>query len=326
MHVNRTPEYYLTIAREQNISRAAEKLFISQSSLSQHLAKLEAELGARLFDRTKNPLELTEAGKLYKSYLESTMFLYQRFEADLSDMEKDKRQTVSIGCGTWRGSLLIPQILPEFLRTQEQALVNLNEYPVSELLPKVQSGQLDFVIMNAAPDTIPRDLVCDIICYERILLVARYDMEMTKELIQAAEPTEDVISGALGRERLITLNNRLTVGRTVENYLEMKRIAPRYRLKTTNNSTALGLTAAGMGYCFMVETGLEEILKNPEMTLFDMHAQELTIPLAVIYRRNSYLAPMTESLIDTVRAYYLQMLERSRQSRKIIDLGKKTDY
>ena len=45
MFINRNPSYFLTIARERNITRAAEKLFITQSSLSQHLSKLEQELG-----------------------------------------------------------------------------------------------------------------------------------------------------------------------------------------------------------------------------------------------------------------------------------------
>ena len=59
MVVNRNPEYFLMIAQECSICHAAEKLYISQSSLSQHLAKLEAGLEVKLFDRSTNPIRLT---------------------------------------------------------------------------------------------------------------------------------------------------------------------------------------------------------------------------------------------------------------------------
>ena len=72
MFVNRNPEYFLMIAREQNITRAAEKLFVTQSSLSQYISKLEIGLGVQLFDRTKSPIALTEAGQIYQRYLESS--------------------------------------------------------------------------------------------------------------------------------------------------------------------------------------------------------------------------------------------------------------
>ena len=56
---------YLSIAKKKNITKAAEALYISQSSLSQYLARLEQDIGAELFVRTKGKLVLTTAGKLY---------------------------------------------------------------------------------------------------------------------------------------------------------------------------------------------------------------------------------------------------------------------
>ena len=56
--------YILAIAEEKNITKAAEKLFVSQSALSQQLLKLEQELGTPLFERSGRILELTEAGRI----------------------------------------------------------------------------------------------------------------------------------------------------------------------------------------------------------------------------------------------------------------------
>ena len=58
-------EYILKIAEENNITKAAEKLFLTQSALNQQLLKLERELGTPLFQRTKNKWCLTDAGRIY---------------------------------------------------------------------------------------------------------------------------------------------------------------------------------------------------------------------------------------------------------------------
>ena len=58
-------EYIVTISEEKNISRAAEKLFVTQSALSQALKKLESDLGTELFERINHSVKLTAAGEVY---------------------------------------------------------------------------------------------------------------------------------------------------------------------------------------------------------------------------------------------------------------------
>ena len=166
MVINRNPEYFLTIAREKSISRAAEKLYISQSSLSQYIAKLEDALEVKLFDRSRNPIQLTEAGRIYQSYLESNDHLYQKLQSDLCSLNSNRSQELNIGLGTWRGSLLLPEILPDFLAQHPQAQVTLFEFPVSELatltinehakLERVEVDEVDTSRLNLKFPPAPR--------------------------------------------------------------------------------------------------------------------------------------------------------------------------
>ena len=75
----KNPEYFITTVREGSISKAAEKLYLSQPYLSQCIARTEKELGVKLFDRSHMPLKLTEAGKIYMRYLESVGVLTGQF-------------------------------------------------------------------------------------------------------------------------------------------------------------------------------------------------------------------------------------------------------
>ena len=106
----KNPEYFLAIVKERSISKAAERLYLSQPYLSQYLAKLESNLGVVLLDRSHTPLQLTEAGELFHAYLERQGYLDRQLESDLRDLQAQKRQNLHIGVSTWRGSTLLPDI------------------------------------------------------------------------------------------------------------------------------------------------------------------------------------------------------------------------
>ena len=80
-------DYIKTIAEVRSISVAAEKLGISQPALSNYLKKKEKELGAVLFDRNKQPLQLTEAGTIYLEYIERFSTLEHELQQRISDIE-----------------------------------------------------------------------------------------------------------------------------------------------------------------------------------------------------------------------------------------------
>ena len=311
MVINRNPEYFLTIAREKSISRAAEKLYISQSSLSQYIAKLEDALEVKLFDRSRNPIQLTEAGRIYQSYLESNDHLYQKLQSDLCSLNSNRSQELNIGLGTWRGSLLLPEILPDFLAQHPQAQVTLFEFPVSELATLTINEQVDFSIMNTAVIGIPDTLVQEVIAHERILLVMNRYNEATQNFLDQWSAGRHLDLQPRSRQRLISLSRSLTVGRQVNNFLERNRLLFPDRLYTTNNSTALGLVAKGLGFCFMVETGLKDAMSRPELVAFDLRSQDLMIPLSLIYKKNGYLTPLIQDAMDLVRNYYLDLFQNN---------------
>ena len=70
-------EYFIEMARENNITRAAERLYVSQSAVNQHLLKLEAELGTQLFVRSRRNWRLTEAGEIYLEGCRKAMLIRQ---------------------------------------------------------------------------------------------------------------------------------------------------------------------------------------------------------------------------------------------------------
>ena len=79
-------QYIVTIAQRQNMTKAAEELYVSQSSLSQYLGKLEKKLGVPLFERTKNKLLLTPAGERYVEAARKILDIEKETYADIRSL------------------------------------------------------------------------------------------------------------------------------------------------------------------------------------------------------------------------------------------------
>jgi len=88
--------YILTIAKKENMTKAAEELFVSQSTLSQYLSKLESELGTPLFYRSKGRLTLTPAGSLYIEAAEKVMSIKNVLYQNIQNIENRGHITVGV--------------------------------------------------------------------------------------------------------------------------------------------------------------------------------------------------------------------------------------
>lgn len=144
----KNPEYFLTVAREGSISRAAEKLYLSQPYLSQCIGRLEQELQMKLFDRSHTPLVLTDAGRLYLSYLEGVGNLTGKFESQIEELRTGSRQILNVGMTPWRGSVLLPDILPAYAAAHPDVRIVLHEYHSNTLAGLVREDKIDFALMN----------------------------------------------------------------------------------------------------------------------------------------------------------------------------------
>lgn len=94
---HREMEYVIVIAQEKNLSKAAERLFISQPALSRFLVKLEQELGTPLFERKNRQYIPTMAGELYLDTAREILCLQQQFDAALRSLIQTNRGVVSMG-------------------------------------------------------------------------------------------------------------------------------------------------------------------------------------------------------------------------------------
>ena len=138
--------YIVAIAEEQNLSRAAERLFVSQSTLSLFLRKLEQELGVLLFNRVKNRLIITPAGKLYVETAQQLLDMKKELYATL--LSPHKEQTLNIGIASQMILKIFAQVFLNFKPLAPNFHVNVTEGRAAALLNKFYDKQLDIAIVG----------------------------------------------------------------------------------------------------------------------------------------------------------------------------------
>ena len=141
--------YYLNaLAEEQSISKAAERLYIAQASLSQFLRQFEAQLGSPIFVRTNKGIRPTPSGKVFLSHAKHILKEYQQAQQEFWDNENTVGGTVFFGVSSFRGSYVIPPILKKFYDQNPRATINIYEGNSMNLVatkdhPILQQARMD---------------------------------------------------------------------------------------------------------------------------------------------------------------------------------------
>lgn len=143
---------FLAVARQLNFRRAAESLHLSQPAVSKHIHQLEAELGLALFERRRNRVALTEAGRMLQDYGQRVSMLTDEVRRTLAELQGLQRGVLQIGASSTPGLYLLPERLARFRQDHpgvETQLVIGNSADVSR---RVASGELDLGFVGALPD------------------------------------------------------------------------------------------------------------------------------------------------------------------------------
>ena len=302
MHINKNPEYFLTVTAEGSFSKAAEKLYVSQPYLSQHVLRLEKEFGVKLLDRSQTPLRLTEAGRIYANYLESGKRLEQKLLSDFDALSQNREQTLRLALSSWRAGVLLPDILPVYAAQYPQVRLDVMEYPTSELYGLVAGDKADLAVMNTNLET-PDGITVETIINERILLAGNRKNPVTQIFLAARERGEPIDLHALENERVVLMRPGTFLSNRVRNFLDREQVTLRRVTYGTNAATALGLAARNYGFCFLNETGVRSA-PGDELAFFDFDTPDMTHPLCAVYKSSSYLRPITRAFIDVTADFY----------------------
>ena len=292
----REMNYVVAIYEEQSISKAAERLYISQPSLSKFLINLERELNAQLFDRTTNPLTPTEYGRAYIETARSMLNLNSDMLRRMEDIRNYETGLLRIGMSVVRSAYYIPMVLPEFHRRFPGIQISLEEESATVLEQHLLQGRLDVAITSGI--VMDPQINCEVIRRERIYFA------VPRGYVKGADDSckfGDVAPLIPWKQtRFVLLHKQQRVRQIADQVFADYGLEPQVIMETKITDTALKLCAKGMCCAFVSEVTKEDpFYRDMEADYYELD-ERYSLPVIAACRRGAYIP-------QSVR-YFLQIL------------------
>ena len=142
----RVLKYFLEIAKDENLTRAAERLYITQPTLTRQLHQLEEELGKKLYTRTNYKIKLTEEGKLLKERAQEFLDLEEKTKADIQGNSENISGVIYIGAGETVGIRFVGKILKKLITQYPKINYRMISADSEGVTEKLDRGLLDFAV------------------------------------------------------------------------------------------------------------------------------------------------------------------------------------
>lgn len=304
--------YVYQVYKERNFTRAAEKLYISQPSLSVAIKNIERKIGADLFERMGTTVKLTEIGEEYIATAKQIIAAETDFLNRINDINNLKKGKVVVGGTNYLSSYVLPRVINRFNRLYpdiEVELVEANSYNLSNM---VNNEQVDIIIDSF--DEIPDDYQGEFLASEDILLCVPKDREINEKLKKYQIKPESIYNGSVRlmnvegvpmeifkNEKFILLKKGNDMCKRAMKFFNEENIEPNviYRVDQLNISYALA--DSGIGLCFITDTFFKYGRGSDNVLLYKVKNEQYNRNLYVAYKKNRYCTKAMEEFIKVTK-------------------------
>lgn len=243
--------YVKAIVEEKNITRAAEKLFIAQPSLSQALQRIESELNVKLFTRAPKGLYPTHIGKRYYEVAAKILNMCNAFEGEVNDYNNQFSGRMQIGINSLFSRYVLPSILPEFKKKYPGIDIYILEDSSRALEKSLLSCEIDFAILSTTKYEVSPQLNYELLASDPIVIIAKENSHLSKICIDDPRYIYPLLElKHIENEPLIMLQSGSRLRNVVYDLLKEANIKPNIIMDIRNLDAAFRLVAAGAGITF----------------------------------------------------------------------------
>lgn len=285
----RVLQYFLVAAREENITKAASLLHITQPTLSRQLMQMEEELGVKLFRRGKHNILLTEDGMLLRRRAQEIVDLAEKTAKELRHGEEAVSGEISIGCGETRNMKLLSQMMASFQQKYPDVSFNIYTAIADDVKERLENGILDMGLL-LEPVEVSRYHYVRMPLKEKWQVLMRRDSKLAEK--QKITP-EDLVGVPL------IMAKRQSVRNELENWFgydrEKLRIVSTCNLSHYNQSV---MVESGIGVALVMEFSC-----NQDTLCLRPFDPKIESGCVLVWKKNLTLSPVVQRFIEYVKEY-----------------------
>lgn len=298
-------ENFIKIAEEKNITKAAEKLFLTPSALNQQLLHLERDLGVPLFFRAKTGLTLTEAGKIYFAKAKEMVALKKATYHQLQDIAAVKKSTLSISLPPERGAAMFTQVYPEFHRRYPYIALNVIETHVKNQQRLIETGEVDIGFMTLSDNQKTDDHYLPI-ATEELVLALHKENPLCRQAKRTQGRYPELELALFKQEDFALIAKNSTLFPHIEVLFRQNEIIPHVIFETSRLNTILDMVNANI--CCGIVTYSASLSPHPNVRYFSLPNQP-SWQIVASYKKGSYLNEAAKAFIQLATDYWKMLLQ-----------------
>lgn len=295
-------QYVVTVADCRNVTQAAKQLYISQPSLSYALGQIEKEMGVKLFDRSQQPLALTDAGRLYVKTAREILQKRTELKDRLADLKDGRGARISLGIPAERAGFMLPPIINRFRAKFPDSEFAIQEAGTRKLLELLQNNKVTFLICPLDAREIPVSMTSELIYRETIQLVAAPDAFTDDMFLDKDHRLVDLKK--LAHMPFIGIKKAHSINWKVHDIFREYDIAPQTFMEVDSSSTAAQLGACGLGFTLVPRRARKILGPKAERYCYEYSPTPVQWEINAIYKKGAYLNKAERYFLDLLKEHF----------------------
>lgn len=287
-------EYIVEIAEEKNITKAAKKLYITQSALNQTLLKLEKEIGEPLFERSKLNLYLTEIGKIYIKQAKKILEIKKETYEKIDEIKGNYNSTIRIGLTPERGMLMFLSIYPIFHEIYPNIKIEALELSVEEQHKMIEERKLDIAFVNVAENQKTKNIY-QVIRKEKLILAI--PDKIFKNL--KSKNIKNIFNKII-KEDFVMLPQNTTIRGVIDEYFKKFELFPKILFESKNSSLLIKMVESQLVCTIVSEIHAIESDNIKYILLEDFSH----LDYSVMFKKDKFLSTPIKRFIKLAKEYW----------------------
>lgn len=172
---------FYEVAKSKNITKASEKLRISQPAVTKHIKNLEDSIGEILFIRTKKGVVLTDVGSMLFIKVKQALMIIDDVESNINDSKELHNGTIRIGISTTLAKVYLMKYIEKFHNRYPNIIFDIYTDSTKDLIKKLKSGDIDF-ILSKFPNVLDNDLNYKVLGSTKYIFVTSKNYNISNKL------------------------------------------------------------------------------------------------------------------------------------------------